>query len=78
MCVHMVAFYSHIGSQRGGGTCYVVRFILKNTIIKRTILIERYTQIARGRGSAGYNIHERLRGQYLMTAKHVIIWCGRE
>ena len=49
MCVHMIEFYSHTGSKRGGGTCYVVRFILK-IIIKRTILIDRYTQMARGGG----------------------------
>ena len=47
-----------------------------NTIIRRTILIDRCTQMARGRCSAGYNIHERLGGQYLLTAKHVIRGCG--
>ena len=47
MCLHMIVFYSHTGSTRGGRTCYVVRFIQKKSIIKRTILIDRYTQMAR-------------------------------
>ena len=31
-----------------------------------------------GRCGAVYNIHERLKGQYVFTAKHVIRGCGME
>ena len=60
MCVHMIVFYSHTGSKRAGKpgeTWFRGAVYTKNTIIKRTILIDRYTQMSRGRGSAGYNIH---------------------
>ena len=74
----MIVFYSHTGSKRGMGNLLRGAVYIENTIIKRKILIDRYTHLARGRGNAGYNIHERLRGQYLLTAKHVIRGCGRE
>ena len=47
MCVHIIVFYSHTGSKRAGEPGHVVRFRL-NTIIKRTILIDRYTQMPQG------------------------------
>ena len=66
MCTYRVLLTHRV--EEGGG----------NLAIKRTILIDRYTQVARGRGSVGYNIHERLRGQYLLIDKHDIRGCGRE
>ena len=68
MCVHMIVFYSHTGSKRAGepwlrGTVYTLK-----TMIQRTIMIDRYTHMVRGRGSAGYNIHERLGGQYFIDS----------
>ena len=47
MCVHMIAFYSHTGSKKGGGIWLHGAGYTKNTIIKRTILIDRDTQMAR-------------------------------
>ena len=74
MCTYDRVLFTH-RIEEGSGNLPRDAVYTINTIIKRTILIDRYTQMARGRGSAGYNIHERLGGQYLLTAKHVIIGC---
>ena len=68
----MIVFYSHTVSERAGETWLRGAVYTKKTMIKRTILTDRYTQMTRGRGSVGCNIHGRLRGQYLLTTKHVL------
>ena len=77
MCIYDRVLFTH-RVEEVTGNLLRCRVYAKNTIIKRTILIDSYTQMTRGRGSAGYNIHEGLRGQYLLTGKHVIRGCGRE
>ena len=47
MCVHMILFYSHTGLKRAGDTWLRGAVYAKNTMIKRTIRIDRYTQMAR-------------------------------
>ena len=63
MCTYDCVLITH-RVEEGGGTWLRGAVYTKNTNIKRTILIDRHTHMARGRGSAGYNIYERLRGQY--------------
>ena len=66
MCTYDRVLFTHMVEEvMGNLLCGAV--YTKNTIMKRTILIDRYTQIARGRDSAIFNIHDRLRGQYLLT-----------
>ena len=49
MCVHTIVFYWHTGSKRGGGTCYMVQFILKIQLsrlqIQNPFLTAQSTQI---------------------------------
>ena len=61
MCTFDRVLFTH-RVEEGGETWLHDVVYTKNTMIKRTIMIDRYTQMARGRGSAGYNIHESLRG----------------
>ena len=77
MCTYDRVLFTH-RVEEGSGNLLRGAVYPKNTIIKKTLLIDRHTHMARGRGGAVYNIHERLRGQYLLTAKHVIRGCGRE
>ena len=67
---------SHTGSKRAGRRGYVARLILNYK--DQEVNTDWQIHIDdRGRAGAGYTIHERSRGQYWLTAKHVLIGCGR-